>query len=420
MSAQEETLIEEDRQVSVADSAAAPAVADPVATSDSPLSETQVSETQASQTQASQTQASTSASTATSLPSFSIRLEFFSGPMDLLLHLVSQQEVPIEQVKMSIITEQYLEIVSSSAESLDLELASEYLVIAATLMAIKSRSLLPIERNIEEEQTEEEDWEANRFFEDLRSRLIAYEATKKRAACLMQAPQLGYDTFRREDRKALQPTPEMLAESEDLHSFTLLFAKLLKRIGGAGKSFRIALEPISIVSSMMSVIEILGKGKDGSRGDTTQESLSFKSLFKKVIPLELLRRVRDEEQRQQALGEAKGMVIGSFIASLELIKRGVLSAEFAEDSTGQRSEEFSLRLQIDSAEDPFDSEGLVSEFDEVATGNEVADTETTSPEEDQKVVAMSKYRTSSDAQQPTQEQEDERSEEVSEKEVIGG
>ena len=73
---------------------------------------------------------------------FLVNLEFFSGPMDLLLHLVEQQEVEIENVDLSEVCDQYLKIVERSAE-LDLERAGEYLVVAATLVARKSEAILP-------------------------------------------------------------------------------------------------------------------------------------------------------------------------------------------------------------------------------------------------------------------------------------
>ncbi|MDP6370418.1 MAG: segregation/condensation protein A, partial [Planctomycetota bacterium] len=66
--------------------------------------------------------------------------QVFSGPLDLLLHLVKEQEVEISEVKISEVVDGYLEYVKD-LEELDLELAGEFLVLAATLMSIKSRSL---------------------------------------------------------------------------------------------------------------------------------------------------------------------------------------------------------------------------------------------------------------------------------------
>src|SRR5690606_39148789 len=88
---------------------------------------------------------------------FDIQLEFFSGPMDLLLHLVSLKEVPIEEVSMAEIIDQYFDIVTKQAHQIDLERASDYLVIITTLMMIKSRSLLPNEsaEDVEDEEDTE-------------------------------------------------------------------------------------------------------------------------------------------------------------------------------------------------------------------------------------------------------------------------
>lgn len=78
-------------------------------------------------------------------PGYTIRLErIFQGPMDLLLHLVREQEVEIHEVELSRVLAGYLEYLRAMKE-LDIELAGEFLVMAATLMAIKSRSLLPRE-----------------------------------------------------------------------------------------------------------------------------------------------------------------------------------------------------------------------------------------------------------------------------------
>nr|MBP9838161.1 segregation/condensation protein A [Pseudomonadota bacterium] len=122
------------------------------------------------------------------LNDFNIDLEFFSGPMDLLLHLVQQQEVSIEQVSMSVITRQYLEIVHR-AQFLDIEKASEYLVIAATLLSIKSQSLLPSSDLDSSDLVEEERNE--KFYEELREQLKAYQLAKARAQALINTPQLG-------------------------------------------------------------------------------------------------------------------------------------------------------------------------------------------------------------------------------------
>ena len=83
----------------------------------------------------------------------SYKLEHFEGPLDLLLHLIEKNKVSIYDIPIVLITEQYLEYVSSM-ETEDLNVVSEFLVMAATLIDIKCRMLLPVEVN---EDGEEED-----------------------------------------------------------------------------------------------------------------------------------------------------------------------------------------------------------------------------------------------------------------------
>lgn len=87
----------------------------------------------------------------------SFRLENFEGPLDLLLHLIKDAKLEISEVKLADITDQYLEYMAGLDE-LDLEKASDFIDLAATLIEIKSKSLLP---RMEEEEEEVEDSEAN-------------------------------------------------------------------------------------------------------------------------------------------------------------------------------------------------------------------------------------------------------------------
>lgn len=73
---------------------------------------------------------------------YHVRLDLFEGPLDLLLHLVHKSKIEIADVSMTIITEQYLDYISKMRE-FDVEIASEFLVMASTLLLIKSRALLP-------------------------------------------------------------------------------------------------------------------------------------------------------------------------------------------------------------------------------------------------------------------------------------
>ena len=85
---------------------------------------------------------------------YEVRIDAFEGPLDLLLHLIKESKVDIWDIKIVDITDQYLNYIKSM-ESLNLNIASEYLVMASELMEMKSRMLLP--RNKEEVEEEEID-----------------------------------------------------------------------------------------------------------------------------------------------------------------------------------------------------------------------------------------------------------------------
>lgn len=101
---------------------------------------------------------------------YAVKIDAFEGPLDLLLHLIKESKVEIWDIKIVDITEQYLSYIKSM-ESLNLNIASEYLVMASELMEMKSKMLLP--RMQEEENPEEEDPR-----EQLINRLIEYQKYK--------------------------------------------------------------------------------------------------------------------------------------------------------------------------------------------------------------------------------------------------
>ncbi len=115
---------------------------------------------------------------------YTIKLPAFEGPFDLLFHLVKKAEVDIWQISIADITEQYLAYLQSMKE-LNLEIASEFLVMAATLLRLKSKLLLPRSPKFQEQDEEEELFEINTA-EELFQRLEEYRAFKKAAHYLRQ------------------------------------------------------------------------------------------------------------------------------------------------------------------------------------------------------------------------------------------
>jgi segregation and condensation protein A len=113
---------------------------------------------------------------------YNVKIDAFEGPLDLLLHLINHLEIDIYDIPVATVTEQYL-IYIHTMKSLELDVASEFLVMAATLLAIKSKMLLPNHREVdfEEEITIEMDEDPR---EELVERLIEYKKYKEVASDL--------------------------------------------------------------------------------------------------------------------------------------------------------------------------------------------------------------------------------------------
>ncbi|MXW43141.1 MAG: segregation/condensation protein A, partial [Candidatus Dadabacteria bacterium] len=118
---------------------------------------------------------------------YSVQLEIFNGPLDLLLHLIKKHEVDIYDIPIALITEQYLEYLEF-LKDVNLEIVGDYMSMAAELGYIKSRMLLP--RIKEEGEEEEEDPR-----EELVRRLLEYEKNRSAAAELGGMEILGKDIF---------------------------------------------------------------------------------------------------------------------------------------------------------------------------------------------------------------------------------
>ena len=147
-----------------------------------------------------------------------VRLPVFEGPLDLLLHLIRKREVSIAEVRLAELTSSYLTYLRWM-EAVDLDVAGEFLEIAATLILIKSRALLP-KPPVEEEEEEGEDPE-----ELLKRRLEEYQLYKRAAFELGSLDLLGRDVFGRpelEDLLADEEEPE--PEFEEVSAIALVEA----------------------------------------------------------------------------------------------------------------------------------------------------------------------------------------------------
>src|SRR5712672_2785629 len=122
---------------------------------------------------------------------YKVQFEVFEGPLDLLLYLVKKEEVDIYEVNLTKMATQFIEYIELMRQ-LDLEVAGEFLVMASTLMYIKSRELLPVDRQVETEGEEEEEkdprWELIR-------QLVEYKKFKDAATQLQRREAEQEDVF---------------------------------------------------------------------------------------------------------------------------------------------------------------------------------------------------------------------------------
>ena len=224
-----------------------------------------------------------------------IRLENFEGPFDLLCHLLDENQVDIYDIPIAEITRQYLEYLENMAE-LDLEIASEFLVLAATLIAIKTKMLLPVvKKNDDVDFPEDFYGEEEDPRTDLVRQILEYKKYRELAESFQELAE-------RREKQMVRPNEEehyisLLHENDiykgfSLEKLELSMRSVMERVGQREIVHRVQRENIT-VDDQLRLIE--------ARIAASPEGVSFASLFE-----ENWDRIR---------------VIVLFLALLELIRR---------------------------------------------------------------------------------------------------
>lgn len=219
--------------------------------------------------------------------SYSIKLPLFEGPLDLLLHLIRENKIDIYDIPISIITHQYLEYIEMMKE-LNLDVAGEFLLMAATLIHIKSRMLLPVDEKAEGEGEEDPRLE-------LVQRLIEYQSFKDASLSLREREDEWSKVFSRQSEK--KEDSEGYAGEElnlfDLGLFDLIgaFKKLLDK--APPEIINITRETLTVKDRMAFITERL----------ENNEAISFENLLE--------------------VNWSKSHLIVTFIALLELLRLGL-------------------------------------------------------------------------------------------------
>jgi segregation and condensation protein A len=212
---------------------------------------------------------------------YQVKLDnIFEGPMDLLVHLIKKHEMDIYDIPIAMITDQYLEYLQWM-ESMNIDVAGDFIVMAATLTQIKSKMLLPIHEN-------EDDQEDPRL--EIARPLAEYLQMKSAAERLAERDLLGENIFARNPDQE-----ELLAGRQDevlkLGLFELIdaFQQILKKISPDDK-VRIAADSISVKNRISQLADIF----------ESKESVTFEELF--------------------PAGVVKSEVIVTFLAILEMVR----------------------------------------------------------------------------------------------------
>jgi segregation and condensation protein A len=222
-----------------------------------------------------------------------VKVDVFEGPLDLLLHLIEENEIDIYDIPIATITEQYLAYLRAM-EELDLEIASEFLVMAATLMEIKTRMLLPRPSPAGEEAAEADPRQ------ELVDMLLEYRRLKQAAAELKR---LSDDQSRRVFRSAASPTPteERQIDLGDIRLFDLA-ARFRMALGRARPAVsEIARESFSVRQKMRHILrQLSGLARSGvlTFGRIVSSAVSRREVvitFLALLELVKRRRVRVEQ-----------------------------------------------------------------------------------------------------------------------------
>lgn len=197
---------------------------------------------------------------------YRVHFEVFEGPLDLLLHLVKKQEVDIYQVNLTQIANEFIEYLNQM-QNLDLEVAGEFVVMAATLIYIKSRELLPKDQQVA--VAEDEAPEDDPRYELIR-RLVEYKKFKDAAAQLQLKETEQENVFaRRPGRLELEETPQGPRSPASLFDLINAVSTILKRYGSRDDVREIHADPWT-VSEKIEEIRTRILAKDG---------LKFSELF---------------------------------------------------------------------------------------------------------------------------------------------
>jgi segregation and condensation protein A len=251
-----------------------------------------------------------------------VQLEIFEGPLDLLLHLIKKNEVSITDIPIAVITEQYLATLDLM-ETLNLDVAGEFLVMAATLVHLKSRMLLP------PDASELEDEEGADPRDELVRRLLEYQRFKDAAGELERRDVLKRDVFVR------SPEPPDEVETVGFESVSLfdLISALRTVLDRLPKDsvHQVELETVSVREKMSLLLDDLHRRGKVIFQDLFAGAVSRIEVVVTFLAMLELVKIRAVKILQE---EAAGPIVIALATPLEEAQQKMAGAAIEEDGDG--------------------------------------------------------------------------------------
>ncbi|MCS7025240.1 MAG: segregation/condensation protein A [Bryobacteraceae bacterium] len=230
-----------------------------------------------------------------SSPSLNFRLEQYEGPLDLLLDLIRKQQINIHDIPIAKITQQYLEYLEQAA-ALDIELGAEFILMAATLIHIKSKTLLPRDPELEKISPEEDPRK------DLVRQLLEHERFKNAAEMLQQKRLVEEAIWSNPQIQNFHDPEDDAGLSVSLFDLVKVFQDVLER-AKSRPVYEVEKEDVTVPDMILYLKRLLEDKAQGAR-------LSARQLF-------------EQQKSRRAL-------VCLFLALLELVKRQAISLEQSE------------------------------------------------------------------------------------------
>ncbi|HWU39706.1 MAG TPA: segregation/condensation protein A [Candidatus Acidoferrum sp.] len=249
---------------------------------------------------------------------YQVKLEMFEGPPDLLLHLIREHQLNILDIPMAKITEEYLRYLALMQE-LDLDVAGEFLLMAATLIHIKSKMLLPVDPELEKISPEEDPRK------ELVERLLEHEKYKNAAEMLQQKRMLEEAAWSNPNIKEFQAEDDQPGLAVTLFDLVKTFQQVLDRAKNR-PTYEVGKEDVTVPDMIHFVRNLLER-------TPRSKAVSVTEMF--------------EQQR------SRRAMICLFLALLELVKRQAVLLKQADafgDISVQRSSSFSEAFQNEGAD----------------------------------------------------------------------